>query len=60
MKDTFIFFKIQAVLKKISRLKLYLPWEKWTVKEMFIFFKYELCWKSIEAEALFTKTEMNN
>ena len=75
---------------KVSRLKLYLPRQKWTMNETLIFFKirpvmkkyrdwsciyqdrseqwmkrwfssnYELCWKSIETEAVFTKTEMNN
>ena len=76
--------------KNVSRLKLYLPRQKWTMNETLIFFKiravlkkywdwiciylegneqwmkrwfsskYELYWKWIDTEAVFTKTEMNN
>ena len=84
------FLQNTSCVDKISRLKLYLPRQKWTMNETLIFFKiravltkyrdwsciyqdrneqwmkrwfsskYELCWKSIETEAVFTKTEMNN
>ena len=60
MNETLIFFKIRAVLKK------YQDWsciyqdrsEQW-MKRWFSS-KNDLCWKSIETEAVFTKTEMNN
>ena len=37
----------------------YLPRPKWTMKEMFIFFKRPDMFKTIETETVFTKTEMN-
>ena len=49
-----------SCVEKVSRLKLYLPREKWTMNEALIFFKDELCWKSIETEGVFTKTAKNN
>ena len=85
------FLQNTSCVEKVSRLKLYLPREKWTMNETLIFFfkiravlkkyrdwsciyqerneqwmkrwfssKYELCWKSIVTEAVFTKREMNN
>ena len=84
------FLQNTKCVEKVSRLKLYLPRQKWTMNEKLIFFKirgvlkkyrdwsciyqdrneqctkrwfsskYEVCWKSIETEAVFTTTEMNN
>ena len=52
----FVFQNTRSV-QKAMRLKLYL----WTMNETLIFFsKYEICSKSNETEAVFTKTEMNN
>ena len=60
MNETLIFFEIRAVLKK------YRDWsciyqernEQW-IKRWFSW-KYELCWKSIETEAIFSKTKINH
>ena len=48
-------------VKKLLRLKLYLPRQLSTMDEPFFFFtKYKFDWKSIKTEALFTKTVMTN
>ena len=60
MNETFILFEIWGVFKK------YRDWsciyqdrnEQW-IKRWFSL-KYEMCWKSIETEVVFTNTEMNN
>ena len=84
------FLQHTRCVEKVSRLKLYLPRQKWTKNETLIFFKtrdvlkknrdwsciyqdrneqtmkcwfsskYEMCSKSIKTEAVFTKTEINN
>ena len=84
------FLQNTSCVEKVSRLKLYLPREKWTMNETLIFFKiravlkkyrdwsciyqerneqwmkrwfsskYELCWQSIETEAVFPKREIKN
>ena len=46
--------------EKVSWLKLCLPRQKWTMNKTFISSKCELWWKSIMAQAVFAKTEMNN
>ena len=55
------FLQNTSCVEKVSRLKLYLPREKWTMNETLIFFKIQaVLKKSIETEAVFTKREMNN
>ena len=61
MNKTLIFFKIRGVLKKYpDESCIYQDRHEQWMKRWFLKKKYELCWKSIPTEAVFTKTEMNN
>ena len=61
MNKTLIFFKIRGVLKKYpDESCIYQDRHEQWMKRWFFLKKYELCWKSIPTEAVFTKTEMNN
>ena len=60
MNETLIFFKIRAELKKYRDWScIYQDRNEQRMKRWFSL-KFELSWKSIETEAVFTKTEMNN
>ena len=56
------FLQNTSCVEKVSRQKLYLPRQKWTMKETLIFSKIRAALKKQyqEGSCVFTKTEMNN
>ena len=59
-KGNIHFLQNLSYFQKVSRLKLYLPKQKLTIKETFVFFKKPDGRKSNKTVAVFAQTEMNN
>ena len=58
MNETLICFKIWALLKKNQHWNcICQDWNEQWIKRLFVS-KYELCWKRINTEAVFARTEM--
>ena len=60
MNETLIFIKIRDVLIEYRAWSCIYQERNGQWKKRWFSSKYELCWKNIEIEAVFTKREMNN